>query len=80
MVKKYTRRRNRLHGKKTNNPTLRRRKQHSVDIFGFLKHTGGYKHMKTPGEKLISYPKTKTKTKSKTKSRNTKSRKLFKLF
>ena len=78
MVKKYTRRRHRH-----NRSTLRARKhrQKSADIFAFLKHRGGYKHTKTPGEQLISSPrKTKTKTKTKTNTRRSKSRRGFKFF
>ena len=68
MVKKYTRRRHLHRGKKSNGLTLRSRKQR-----------GGYKHIKTPGEQLISSPR-KTKTKSKTKTRRSKSSKNFKWF
>ena len=77
MVKKYTRRRHRHH-----RSTLKSRKHRkNADIFAFLKHSGGYKHTKTPGEQLISSPKkTKTKTKTKTNTRRSKSRRGFKIF
>ena len=72
MVKKFTRRKHRLrfHGKRPMGVKST-----------FLKPWwGGYKHISTPGEKLISSPKSKTKSKSKTRKSKSKSKNKFKWF